>query len=33
MLDVKKQRIRFKYCFKLKKTAAETQWMLTEAFG
>jgi len=31
--DVKEQRICIKFCFKLNKTAAETQQMLKEAFG
>lgn len=33
MDNVKEQRICIKFCFKLKKTAAETHRMLTEAFG
>ena len=33
MADVTKQRICIKSCFKLNKTAAETQRMLKEAFG
>jgi hypothetical protein len=33
MADFKKQRICIKFCFKLKKTAAETHRMLKEAFG
>jgi hypothetical protein len=33
MVDVKKQRICKKFCFKLNKTAAETNRMLKEAFG
>jgi hypothetical protein len=33
MVDVKKQRICIKFCFKLNKTAAETHRMLKEAFG
>jgi truncated hemoglobin YjbI len=33
MVDVKKQRIWIKFCFKLNKTAAETHRMLKEAFG
>jgi hypothetical protein len=32
MADVKKQKLRFKFCFKLNKTAAETHRMLKEAF-
>jgi hypothetical protein len=33
MVDFKEQRICIKFCFKLKKTAAETHRMLKEAFG
>jgi hypothetical protein len=33
MADFKEQRICIKFCFKLKKTAAETHRMLKEAFG
>jgi len=33
MTDVKKQWICIKFCFKLGKTAAETQKMIKEAFG
>jgi len=33
MVDVKEQRIYIKFCFKLNKTAAETNRMLKEAFG
>jgi len=33
MADVKEQRICITFCFKLNKTAAETHWMLKEAFG
>jgi hypothetical protein len=33
MVDVKKQRICIKFCFKLNKTAAETNRMLKEALG
>jgi histone-lysine N-methyltransferase SETMAR len=33
MADFKEQRIFIKFCFKLKKTAAETHRMLKEAFG
>ena len=33
MANVKEQRICIKFCFKLKKTAAETHCMLKEAFG
>jgi hypothetical protein len=33
MTDVKEQRICFIFCFKLGKTAAETQKMLKETFG
>jgi len=33
MADVKEQRICIKFCFKLNKTAAETNRMLKEAFG
>jgi len=31
--DAKEQRICFKFCFKLGKTASETQEMLKETFG
>jgi len=33
MADIKEQRICIKFCFKLNKTAAETNRMLKEAFG
>jgi hypothetical protein len=33
MADFKEQRICNKFCFKIKKTAAETHRMLKEAFG
>ena len=33
MAGVKEQRTCIKFCFKLNKTAADTQWMLKEAFG
>jgi hypothetical protein len=33
MADFKEQRICIKFCFKLKKTAAESHQMLKEAFG
>jgi hypothetical protein len=33
MTDVNEQRIYIKFCFKLGKTASETQRMLKEAFG
>jgi hypothetical protein len=33
MVDIKEQRICIKFCFKLKKTAAETHQMLKEVFG
>jgi histone-lysine N-methyltransferase SETMAR len=33
MADFKEQRMCIKFCFKLKKTAAETHRMLKEAFG
>jgi hypothetical protein len=33
MTNFKEQRIYFKFCFNLKKTAAETHRMLQEAFG
>jgi hypothetical protein len=33
MAGVKEQRICIKFCFKLKKTAAETHRRLQEAFG
>jgi hypothetical protein len=33
MTDFKEQRICIKFCFSLKKTAAETHRMLQEAFG
>jgi hypothetical protein len=33
MTDFKEQRICIKFCFNLKKNAAETHGMLQEAFG
>jgi len=33
MADVKEQRICFKFCFKLNKTAAETHRMLKDTVG
>jgi hypothetical protein len=33
MTNFKEQRICFKFCFNIKKTAAETHRMLQEAFG
>jgi len=33
MVDFKEQRIWIKFCFSLKKTAAETNRMLQKAFG
>jgi hypothetical protein len=33
MVNVMEQRICIKFCFKLNKPAAETRWMLKEAFG
>ena len=33
MTDFKEQRIYIKFCFNIKKTAAETHWMLQKDFG